>query len=295
MRAPSYISGINWASPLTQELIAAWIVDSKTTLKTIHGFGDIGVALTVDNIANASFAVDPQVGLMFGAGTAAWVGTLPRAISGSLTIAGWATSPSGIQQWAFSMGPSTLNTTPHVGIDVSGLWSSNIWGDTVTTTAPAVGALFHWAMTLLGSGAGTTLQQYLNGVDAGSTTVTWDGSAASTEIKFKGLANRTTSYNAKLKNVEVWDRALSAREIYALYKPTTRWDIYRKGSPTIFLGYDNTTTTVTAQANTSFGQVLSPVTRNSRIFLPRYVGDLAAPVTESTPTPATSSQLVMII
>lgn len=76
---------------------------------------------------------------------------------------------------------------------------------------------------------GTSVQFYLNGMPDGSVqtlgtnnavTITLIGAATT-------VANSYYGYNGRLADVRMYSRALNAAEMWSLYDPDTRWELYR--------------------------------------------------------------------
>jgi hypothetical protein len=78
---------------------------------------------------------------------------------------------------------------------------------------------------------------YLNGVPNG-TTSTGPATAANGPLLF-GINKTLTSqqFTGKLSDFTVWNRALTASEMWSLFDPPTRWQLrYKVGRRTWFLG-----------------------------------------------------------
>lgn len=98
------------------------------------------------------------------------------------------------------------------------LWFSD-GGTTISSAATLVGR----TRLITGTYDGATMRVYLDGVQATSQARTGTLNSGSDPIGLCGTNNNVQGWYADFR---VWDRALSAAEVWALYDPATRWDLY---------------------------------------------------------------------
>src|ERR1700722_1083598 len=124
--------------------------------------------------------------------------------------------------WIFLNGTNNLSSTLNNGATISG------------SPAAVVGQWNHAAVTLSGN---LTLNLYLNGTING--TGTNSGANSAPGALLFGINKTLTSqqFNGLMSDFTIWNRALTASEVYSLFDPQPRWQLrYKVGRRTWFLG-----------------------------------------------------------
>lgn len=122
-------------------------------------------------------------------------------------------------------------------------------------------------------------QAFLDGVQQATNTGSRSVTGIDTFFLGSTAANGSTSASS-LRDLRVYDRALSDAEIYALYAPRTRWDLYwQPGRKTYIL--PSTTTAVTVSSGTL---TLTGNTATVTFALTRAVTSGTVTLTQTSPT-----------
>ncbi len=80
---------------------------------------------------------------------------------------------------------------------------------------------------------GTNQRLFWNGIESTSGVLTTDDT---TNIDFIGRYSGTgEDFNGRVRDIRIYNRALSAADAYQLYAPSTRWDLYHPPSRAFFL------------------------------------------------------------
>lgn len=90
---------------------------------------------------------------------------------------------------------------------------------TVTVTT---GVLYHVA----GTYDGVTMRLYLNGVQVNSAAKTGISGDFGNNVGIGAQGDGDVPMNGRVGDVRIYDRALSAAEVWQLYAPQTRWQLY---------------------------------------------------------------------
>jgi hypothetical protein len=240
-RAPSHVTGINWASPLAEGLIHAVAGGYDSTARdlvtgeamtlgtgTTRAAGKLGRALDFDGTSNAT----------------AKLSTTSFSDASPFTMASWF-------QLKDNLSNPTSSVSLHHGTD-NDRWHVLAWSPGVPAFRfgvrdggayyPAVASYSPSAWELISQvgvvhGA-TDRRQYINGVEDGTVSNSVDVTLNSTTFFNLGTLHRVAQVNGSvlLHAAMVWDqRALSASDVAALYSPKYRWDIFQQGTRTISL------------------------------------------------------------
>ncbi len=109
-----------------------------------------------------------------------------------------------------------------------GFWFRLISGGSTTSLIHNVlvtaGVWQHWC----GTYDGATMRLYRNGVQVASTAKTGNIDASARAVHLGHREGETRYFDGAMTDVRVYNRALSAREVFALYDPGTRWGLYRE-------------------------------------------------------------------
>lgn len=82
----------------------------------------------------------------------------------------------------------------------------------------------HWC----GTYDGATMRLYRNGVQVASTAKTGNIDASARAVHLGHREGEARYFDGGMADVRVYNRALSAREVFALYDPASRWGLYRE-------------------------------------------------------------------
>ncbi len=107
----------------------------------------------------------------------------------------------------------------------AGVWF-RIGGNTdliFQTTLPT-GNWQHW----IGTYDGTAMRLYRNGVEVANKVGSGNIPSSARGVFLGHREAESRHFDGAMADVRIYDRALSAREVWALYDPATRWDLYRE-------------------------------------------------------------------
>lgn len=239
-RAPSSISGINWASPLAEGLIHAVAGGYDSTARdlvtgeamtlgtgTTRAAGKLGRALDFNGTSNAT----------------AKLSTTSFSDASPFTMASWfqlknlsnPTSSVSLHQGTDNLHWHVLAWSPGVPAFRFGVRDGSNYFPAVASYSPSVWEPIFQVGVVHGT---TDRRQYINGVEDGTVSDSVDVTLTSIDFFNLGTLHTASQINGSvlLHAAMVWDqRALSASDVAALYSPKYRWDIYQQGTRTISL------------------------------------------------------------
>jgi TM2 domain-containing membrane protein YozV len=129
------------------------------------------------------------------------------------TISVWLNPSSLSQGWAISYGNATGSQSNFIGI-ISGVLNYGGFSNDLFGPAPSINTWYH----VVGVYDGTTAYMYINGYLYTSAAKTWN----TVQVSFQ-LGRQTTNseyWHGKIGEAQIYNRALSATEIVALYNST---------------------------------------------------------------------------
>jgi len=255
-RRPVWPLEIDWANPITNGLVGAWSgADPDGAARNIAKRFPDGT-LTATNISQ-SVSTDGPCWLR---GTDITTNTTNLGdpnLTENMTASIWLRlsetqrAPNNVPvnalgQWNSGGSPGTNAWL--VGLSATGVsedrkpfFSVEIGTTVTTTTLGSVNWNIDDTMFFCGTRNGTSLRfySYMNGVWAVATGTCGSGAlnVQPTHLirfgDFEGNKNLNVR-NGKFWEPRVWNRALNAGEVYSLFDPLTRWDIYRRPSQRVY-------------------------------------------------------------
>jgi hypothetical protein len=126
--------------------------------------------------------------------------------------------PDGAEQFEFIIGDSVLYCT------VTFTTAGRIY---IYSAGPP--DVNKWTL-LTGTYDGTTFRLYFNGVEQANTTVSGDSMVEQSNDIYFGAEDTGNAryYHGLMTDFRLYRRCFSPQEIWALYNPATRWDLYRQ-------------------------------------------------------------------
>jgi hypothetical protein len=219
---------------------------NSLTVDAFAGDAELGMAFQFANVDQAGWDVNawtdagedhntttryPEVTKQYT--HAYWLRTAsPGPSDFSQAIAGVQTNSGG---WRFELRANLASPTWRVLHHAVGVgtvnWQSNTWSGVANQ-------LYHVAVTWEEAGS-NQVELYIDGVLFDSGTMTGAQAYEQSDDQGKGVlignsfatGNWGTGLDGAIGDVRLYDRKLTAAEIWNLYAPQTRWDIYRVDSP----------------------------------------------------------------
>lgn len=234
--------GVNRRSPQAVGLVGWWPTVGQSTTGLVreyvsgaHGAGAGNTALRPDGTVGAAYAMDgtgdyiavgaaakPILDCPAGVTLSAWI-NIPTTAGGLRVIAGDANASATVYQYVLEVN--------NVAGRINAAWGGAIYGGSSTTLS--VNTWYHVAMVRSGTTGAWTVTYYVNGQSDGAVSgiATNPGTQQGFGIGCAGLFTLTVTFNGLLSDVRVYNRALSPAEVYAMYAPQTRWQLYRSLMP----------------------------------------------------------------
>jgi len=225
-RPPDGLFEINRASPQAIGLVGWWPPLRSHGISILHNMaedypGTIGPAVTWDTHA--------QLGaILKGDGsTSTYISTAFVPIADQGTVAVWGAINSANDGLVGVTGVWATTNGVRIASNTSDNFRLQIGLTLRDTTIPvAYGDLYHLVIT----GDGSTARFYINGVERDSWAYTIGGDNTDplylASIYNSSTAAASWNLNGYLGDVRIYDRALSPDEVWQLYDPATRWDLY---------------------------------------------------------------------
>jgi hypothetical protein len=233
---PDGVPVLNRASPQADGLVGWWPLNGDLrdySEKLNHGTGqgkgsgspptkiikDIGKAFDFEATATSN-----------GSSVEADWATLGIGSDGPFSMAVWVEIESNISHDLFmSIGQSTTDESCFFD-NFGGNWRFSTWGGTAIATAlpaaPAAGV----RVLLTGTYDQSNHRFYTNGVKRGTSAESSLnlGGSGTPDARFGGTPGSGGSFlpDAHMWHGMIWNRALSDAEVWSLYNPATRWDLY---------------------------------------------------------------------
>lgn len=93
-----------------------------------------------------------------------------------------------------------------------------------------------WQLITLTWVTGATAILYNNGLDLGNHSVTLTAGSPTGNLAIAGSApaDTTTNFSGYIAHTAIWNRALNPAQVWQLYDPATRWDLYWTPSSRVF-------------------------------------------------------------
>lgn len=229
---PSEWHGVNYGSPQWANLVGWWPTLGSLgalpgVLMDLAGGGGVGSLAASGSPALSTPSPVLGIGVSLGPPSNSLYGSDGLLPSGSAdrTMAVWLRPDATItdDRYVFTYGTLAAFQASAIGI-YSGQWFFSNFGAAVfaTTTAPVIHELTHVVYTLKSG----TEALYVNGIPQ-----SLSGGATGTNTVLSMLDLTCTGYHpmsATVFDARVYDRALTAVEVAALYDPMTRFDLYAK-------------------------------------------------------------------
>ena len=216
---------INRASPQAVGLVGWWPVLASRGSSVLYS-----LARPYNGTLQSTtltWETDSQMGmrLNFPRADAAYISTaFPAPTTGPFTLAGWIRTANAGSYRAI-LGCSAnggiewrLNPSEQLELLQESVALVATSGGTVTTAA--------WAHVALTWASGGAYVFYVNGQAAGSGTNNVTYSAGTFDIGRHGTLSGE-GYGGQIADLRVYERSLSDAEIWQMYAPQTRWDLYR--------------------------------------------------------------------
>jgi hypothetical protein len=223
---------LNTESPQAKGLVGWWATLGNAGDSTLRDFSGKGLHGTIN--ANVSMKIHPVLGRVFTGANNSHSGVdvtnFPAGSYSSISIGFWfEKDASATHQLMVEQGGDTL------WIRQAGTGPVAVYlGDTTSpgyhnadTGVGVVGTLYHYMMTYDGS----TLRHYLNGIADGTGNTTGAMSFDSSLCLGARESSTTDSLEGSLGDIRIYDRVLPASEIWTIYAPDTRWDLYQPVIP----------------------------------------------------------------
>lgn len=220
---------INWGNGLSKGLVGSWLLNEGCGKKAFDSSGKclipgiITSASVYKNMQRGQCCTFPTVG-----SDAIDLGTQPalNLTSGPMTLSAWVCPIS-----------TSGSVTYYIGASANSAFSLNDWGMnwnvsqkfqffhaagsaiiTTTNAFSTVGVWYHVVGVRSGGTGSWGLAIYVNGKLENSTTTSTNPSAQqNAKIARPGLVSGNFSWNGYIQNFQIWNRALSATEIWNLY------------------------------------------------------------------------------
>lgn len=224
--SPQAAGLVNWYPPLASREIYVYLIDRA------------GKEFTGTLAGNAAYALVPQMGHVLTLdGTGDYV-TLPNlGVSGASarTVAAWIwTDTTASLRCLYFSGAASAGLQFCVYINVSSAGDLYFAGNTYDQRSTngsliAVNTWTHVAVTFTGGTINsTTIALFVNGFQVAQTSV-GSGTANTTNSNYR-IGSDTLSagrdWDGYIGDFRIYNRALSPAEIFQLYDPATRWDLY---------------------------------------------------------------------
>lgn len=228
---PARVSGMNLSSPQTKGLIRFWPLNavprSLTPGSPASGYTPSGAAnykgttiggLAFDAVSGGIDSGEQYESLTSGAGSLLWWQFPRGAYNSGVHETLWGENGFGATE--FSAQHFTDNNL-YVGFNGGG-------ATRIVVAASATNWLQGQWSPYVFTWNGTTTFLYHRGLQIG-TSSSGTNSPAKT-LWFGMLENSGSHFNGLLAHIALWNRALTPSEVWALYAPATRWDLYEASS-----------------------------------------------------------------
>lgn len=229
-RRPSGIPRLNPASPLRRSLVGSWANAGTTALVPV-GFPSL--AFTLAGTPTVGASASTGTGTVFDGSSVEGQLAVPASDSGSqVTVAAWVSLPTSVVRYSRIL-EKGANTAWTLGVDEGGADQSKFsWvvrpGGAVTlaTTNQYGGTGPHLvvARAILSSGAQSLIID--GGSESLSTTSASGASFDTSDIFFGKYGGGGFRAPMTLFTLNIWARSLSDHEVWSLWAPRTRWDLY---------------------------------------------------------------------
>lgn len=224
---------VNRASPQARGLVGWWPFVRPVpreflqgTTMTAVGGADFGAsihgsALRCDAATEGLTATAPGHLRLNPPITVAMLGMFVGTPSASVGYAGVLHSSSAVSPFTSYL----IGDDGGANIRITGNIAGAFTGTLASAARPATGTLF----SAVGVFADGRQDIYINGVAGSGSTMAWssiayDATAPVVVGNDRAVSGRTS--NCHIYDVRIYSRALSAAEVWALYAPSTRWELY---------------------------------------------------------------------
>lgn len=226
MRPP--IPRLNAYSPMAQNLFLWWPVSMSFGSGVGLGRAAIGQSATLLS-TGPTLGASTHGAVLEASGTGfVWNNAIVNGfnlMSSPYSFATWLyPSSASVEMWSGVLETGGANSSM-CGISLlGGLWrycwnrNNNFINPGITPTAN------EWAL-LVGTSDTTTHRFYLNGIERGSAAANHTSSTFNAVRLGAGIGG-ASPVQGQAHDLLVWTRTLSAGEVWSLYDPATRWDLY---------------------------------------------------------------------
>lgn len=229
VRRPEWPFSLNRQSPQAQGLIGFWpLVGTAADLATV-GYGEV---------VNGGEWVGSTLGaqsLNLTAASTQYVSVPTSRLLGDFTASFWVKRNA---DRGLDAGISKSNSAEPAPFDI--YWNGGAWqyyvGDGIggytfiaATSIAGPGVWEQVTVTCVGANS-APMEIYLQGV-LRNTGNTFRFNDLGNAIQFGSRGDLFTALDGQIAHVALWNRVLSPTEIWALYDPATRWDLYKPISP----------------------------------------------------------------